>query len=60
MGQEKKMLLELICDKQIELLLMDGASYSSERYKQLEGLKLFVKDIGKEQMQNASCETQWR
>jgi len=45
MDKNKKLLLELICDRQIALLLQDSTNYESAKYKQLEKLKVYVKDI---------------
>ena len=45
MDKNKKLLLELICEKQISLLLQDSMNYESAKYKQLEKLKVYVKDM---------------
>lgn len=42
---EKKMLLELIGNEQIHMLLKDCSRYTSDKYKQLEELKIKVKDM---------------
>ena len=42
---EKKMLLELIGNEQIHMLLKDFNRYTSDKYKQLEELKVKVKDM---------------
>lgn len=42
---EKKMLLELIGNEQIHMLLKDCNRYTSDKYKQLEELKVKVKDM---------------
>ena len=42
---KKKMLLELISNEQIHMLLKDCSRYTSDKYKQLEELKIKVKDM---------------
>lgn len=43
--REKKMLIELICDEQTRMIVEDHTQYDSNRYKDLETLKIKIKDI---------------
>ena len=43
--EEKKILLELICNEQIHMIINDCSKYDSEKYIKLEELKIKIKDI---------------
>ena len=43
--EEKKMLIELICNKQTHIIIKDHTKYESDKYKKLEELKVKIKDI---------------
>lgn len=42
--QEKKLLIEVICNEQTNMIIKDHSKYSSKRYKALEELKIKIKD----------------
>ena len=42
---EKKLLVELICNEQTHMIVKDHTSYDSDKYKELEALKIKIKDI---------------
>ena len=41
----KKMLIELICDEQTRMIVKDHTKYHSKKYKNLEVLKIKIKEI---------------
>ena len=43
--EEKKLLLELICNEQIHMIIKDHTKYDSDKYKILEELKIKIKDF---------------
>ena len=43
--EEKKMLIELICNEQTHMIIKDHTKYESDKYKKLEELKVKIKDI---------------
>ena len=43
--EEKKMLIELICNEQTHMIVKDHTKYDSDKYKKLEGLKVKIKDM---------------
>ena len=43
--EEKKLLLELICNEQVHMIIKDHTKYESDKYKKLEKLKVKIKDI---------------
>ena len=43
--EEKKMLIELICNEQTHMIIKDNTKYDSDKYKKLEELKVKVKDF---------------
>ena len=43
--EEKKMLIELICNEQTHMIIKDHTKYESEKYKKLEELKVKIKDM---------------
>lgn len=43
--EEKKMLVELICNEQTHMIIKDSSKYSSDKYKKLEQLKVIIKDM---------------
>ena len=43
--EEKKMLIELICNEQIHMIIKDSTKYESEKYRKLELLKVKIKDM---------------
>ena len=42
---EKKLLVELICNEQTNMIVKDHTSYDSDKYKELEALKIKIKDM---------------
>ena len=42
---EKKMIIELICNEQTHMIVKDHTKYDSDKYKKLEELKVKVKDF---------------
>ena len=42
---EKKMLIELISSEQIHMIIKDHTRYDSDKYKELERLKVKIKDV---------------
>lgn len=46
--EEKKMLIELICNEQTHMIIKDHTRYESDKYKKLEELKIRIKDVGVE------------
>ena len=43
--EEKKLLLELICNEQVHMIVKDHTKYESEKYVKLEELKVKIKDL---------------
>ena len=43
--EEKKLLLELICNEQVHMIVKDHTKYNSDKYKKLEELKVKIKDL---------------
>ena len=43
--EEKKVLLELICNEQVHMIIKDHTKYNSDKYQKLEELKVKIKDI---------------
>lgn len=43
--EEKKMLIELICNEQTHMIIKDHTKYDSNKYKSLEALKVKIKDM---------------
>ena len=43
--EEKKLLLELICNEQVHMIMKDHNKYDSDKYKSLEELKVKIKDL---------------
>ena len=43
--EEKKMLIELICNEQTHMIIKDHTKYESVKYKKLEELKVKIKDM---------------
>ena len=43
--EEKKLLLELICNEQVHMIIKDHSKYESDKYKKLEELKVKIKDL---------------
>ena len=42
---EKKMLIKLISNEQIHMIIKDHTRYDSDKYKELERLKVKIKDV---------------
>ena len=42
--EEKKILIELICNEQTHMIIKDHTKYESDKYKKLEELKVKIKD----------------
>ena len=43
---EKKLLVELICNEQTHMIIKDHTKYDTDKYKELEALKIKIKDMG--------------
>ena len=43
--EEKKLLLELICNEQVHMIIKDHTKYESDKYRKLEELKVKIKDL---------------
>ena len=43
--EEKKILLEIICNEQVHMIIKDNTKYESEKYRELEQLKIKIKDM---------------
>ena len=43
--EEKKVLIELICNEQTHMIVKDHTKYDSQKYKKLEELKIKIKDF---------------
>lgn len=43
--EEKKILIELICNEQTHMIVKDHTKYMSEKYKRLEEIKVKIKDM---------------
>ena len=43
--EEKKALIELICNEQTHMIIKDHTKYESDKYKKLEELKVKIKDM---------------
>ena len=43
--EEKKMLIELICNEPTHMIVKDHTKYDSDKYKKLEELKVKIKDM---------------
>ena len=50
--EDRKLLLELICNEQVHMIIKDNTKYESDKYKKLEELKIKVNAI----KTNKSCE----
>ena len=43
--EEKKVLIELICNEQTHMIIKDHTKYESDKYKKLEELKVKINDM---------------
>ena len=43
--EEKKLIIELICNEQTHRIIKDHTKYESNKYKKLEELKVKIKDL---------------
>lgn len=43
--EERKLLMELICNEQIHMIIKNHTRYDSDKYKKLEELKIKIKDL---------------
>lgn len=43
--EERKILIELICNEQTHIIIKDHTKYDSNKYKSLEALKVKIKDM---------------
>lgn len=43
--EDKKILIELICNEQTHIIIKDHTRYESDKYKRLEELKIRIKDM---------------
>ena len=43
--EDKKILIELICNEQAHMIIKDHTKYESDKYKKLEKLKVKIKDM---------------
>lgn len=46
---ERKMLIELICNEQMHMIIKNQEKYNSKKYKKLEALKVKIKDLSTEE-----------
>ena len=46
--EDKRILINLICNEQTDMIIKDKSAYESEYYKQLEKIKIKVKDLSTE------------
>lgn len=54
--EERKLLLELICNEQVHMIIKDNTKYESEKYKKLEELKIKVNALEvKKTCENCAC-----
>lgn len=44
--EEKKLLVELICNEQSKMIIDDHTNYRFDKYKMLENLKIKIKKLG--------------
>lgn len=44
-SEDRKLLIELICNEQTNMIVKDHTKYDSEKYKKLEELKVKIKDM---------------
>lgn len=44
-NHEKKLLIELICNEQTHMIVKDHTKYETEKYKEMEALKIKIKDM---------------
>ena len=49
--EERRLLLEIICNEQVRMIVKDNGKYKSDKYKKLEELKIKVNSLKK------TCET---
>lgn len=42
---ERKVIIELICNEQTHMIIKDHTKYDSDKYKDLEALKIKIKDM---------------
>lgn len=42
---EKKLIVELICNEQTHMIIKDHTRYDTDKYKELEALKIKIKDM---------------
>ena len=57
--EDKRILINLICNEQTDMIIKDKSAYESEYYKQLEKLKIKVKDLSTEQNLVKEFFTSW-
>jgi len=43
--REKNLIVELICNEQTHMIMKDHTRYDTEKYKELEALKIKIKNI---------------
>ena len=43
--KEKKVIIELICNEQTHMIVKDHTRFDSDKYKELEELKVKIKDM---------------
>ena len=43
--EEKKLLIEFICNVQTHMIIKDHTKYESDKYRKLEELKVKIKDL---------------
>ena len=46
--EEKRLLIELICEEQTNMIVNDNSLYGSNKYRLLEELKIKIKDLEEE------------
>ena len=57
----RKLLIELICNEQTHMIVKDHTKYESDRYKELEALKIKIKDMWGNHMPNITmCSSEYQ
>lgn len=54
-NEDRKMLLELICNEQVHMIIKDNSKYQSDKYKKLEELKIKVNALDVKTCETCAC-----
>lgn len=54
--KQRKILIELICNEQTHMIMKDYTRYESEKYRELEELKVKIKDWGRKEEYQDFCQ----